>query len=66
MCLHLQVTMHGYENFKSRCLSGAQLIESLYLKEIAASFPSPPPLSQTKEYLERQVVGYGKNFFFKN
>ncbi|XP_063337927.1 circularly permutated Ras protein 1-like [Pelmatolapia mariae] len=52
-----EVTMHGYENFKSRCLSGAELIESLYLKEIAASFPNPPPLSQTKEYLERQVVG---------
>ncbi|XP_003438642.2 circularly permutated Ras protein 1 isoform X2 [Oreochromis niloticus] len=52
-----EVTMHGYENFKSRCLSGAELIESLYLKEIAASFPSPPPLSQTKDYLERQVMG---------
>lgn len=49
--------MHGYENFKSRVLSGAELIDSNYLKKAAVDFPSPPPLSQTKEYLQRQVMG---------
>lgn len=52
-----QVTMHGNEEVSSRCLSGAELMDSNYLKEAAASFPSPLPLSQTKHYLHRQVMG---------
>ncbi|XP_069547559.1 circularly permutated Ras protein 1-like isoform X1 [Brachyistius frenatus] len=56
-----QVTMHGYENFTSHSLSGAELIDSNYLKEAAGSFSSPPPLSQTKDYLQRQVMGLSAN-----
>ncbi|XP_028263888.1 circularly permutated Ras protein 1-like isoform X2 [Parambassis ranga] len=52
-----QVTMHGYDSFTSRLLSGAELIESNYLKEVAAGLARPPPLSQTKEHLQRQVMG---------
>ncbi|XP_067432860.1 circularly permutated Ras protein 1-like isoform X3 [Thunnus thynnus] len=52
-----QVTMHGYDNFTSHFLSGAELTDSDYLKAAAASFPSPPPLSQTKDFLQRQVLG---------
>ncbi|XP_035796852.2 circularly permutated Ras protein 1-like isoform X2 [Amphiprion ocellaris] len=52
-----QVTMHGNEEVSSQCLSGAELMDSNYLKEAAASFPSPLPLSQTKNYLHRQVMG---------
>ncbi|XP_029978556.1 circularly permutated Ras protein 1-like [Sphaeramia orbicularis] len=52
-----QVTLHGYENFKTHYVSGAELTDSDYLKEVAASFPSPPPVSQTKDYLQRQVMG---------
>lgn len=56
-CMCDQVTMHGYENFTSQFLSGADLTDSDFLKEAAASFPSPPPLSQTSDYLQRQVMG---------
>ncbi|XP_008301089.1 circularly permutated Ras protein 1-like isoform X2 [Stegastes partitus] len=52
-----QVIMHGNENVSSRCLSGAELMDSNYLKEAAASFPIPPPISQTKNCLHRQVMG---------
>ncbi|CAK6964128.1 circularly permutated Ras protein 1-like isoform X1 [Scomber scombrus] len=52
-----QVTMHGYDNFTSYFLSGAELADSDYLKAAAANFPSPPPLSQTKDFLQRQVMG---------
>eukprot|EP00064_Thunnus_orientalis_P001348 superscaffoldBa00000091_g1351 len=57
MSLTCQVTMHGYDNFTSHFLSGAELTDSDYLKAAAASFPSPPPLSQTKDFLQRQVLG---------
>ncbi|XP_039991541.1 circularly permutated Ras protein 1-like [Xiphias gladius] len=56
-----QVTMYGYENFSSRFLTGAELTERNYLKEAAASFPSPPPLSQTKDFLQRQVMGLSES-----
>ncbi|XP_030255232.1 circularly permutated Ras protein 1-like [Sparus aurata] len=52
-----QVTMHGHDNFPPRFLYGAELADVNYLKKAAASFPSPPPLSQTKDYLQRQVQG---------
>lgn len=52
-----QVTMHGYENFKTQFLSGDVLTDIDYLKRAAASFPIPPPLSQTKDHLKRQVMG---------
>ncbi|XP_072229733.1 circularly permutated Ras protein 1-like [Leuresthes tenuis] len=56
-----QVTMHGYENFPSRSLYGAELTDRDYLKEAAAGFPSPPPLTQTKDCLQRQVMGLSAN-----
>ncbi|XP_037547571.1 circularly permutated Ras protein 1, partial [Nematolebias whitei] len=56
-----QVTMHGYKNCKSLLLSGDDLNDSEYLKEAAASFPSPPPLSQTMGCLQRQVIGLSAN-----
>ncbi|XP_019117218.2 circularly permutated Ras protein 1 isoform X2 [Larimichthys crocea] len=56
-----QVTMHGYGNFTSHFLSGAELTDSDYLKEAAASFPSPPPLSQTKDYLQRHILGLSES-----
>lgn len=49
--------VHGHDNFTSRVLSGAELTDSNYLKEAAASLPSPAPLSKTKDYLQRQVLG---------
>ncbi|XP_029312478.1 circularly permutated Ras protein 1-like [Cottoperca gobio] len=52
-----QVTMHGNENFTSHSLSGGELTDTAFLKEAAASFPTPPPLSQTRDYLHRQVMG---------
>lgn len=57
----LQVTMHGCGNFTSRILSGTELRDRNYLKEAAAGFPSPPPLSQTKDFLQRQVMGWEEN-----
>ncbi|XP_019938339.2 circularly permutated Ras protein 1-like isoform X1 [Paralichthys olivaceus] len=56
-----QVMMHGHENVTSHFLSGAELIDSDYLKEAAASFPSPPPLWQTKEFLQKQVMGLSES-----
>ncbi|XP_017273873.1 circularly permutated Ras protein 1 isoform X2 [Kryptolebias marmoratus] len=56
-----QVTMHGYEKFKSLLLSGDDLNDSKYLKEAADNFPSPPPLSQTKEYLRSQIINLSAN-----
>ncbi|XP_058476147.1 circularly permutated Ras protein 1-like isoform X2 [Solea solea] len=56
-----QVTIHGYENVTSRNLSGADLIDVDYIKEAAASFPTPPPLSQTKDFLTRQVLGLSES-----
>ncbi|KAM9837689.1 circularly permutated Ras protein 1 [Aulostomus maculatus] len=51
-----QVTMHGYGNFTSCSLSGAELADSDYLRKTAASFPIPPPLSRTKDFLQKQVM----------
>ncbi|TKS89969.1 hypothetical protein D9C73_024099 [Collichthys lucidus] len=56
-----EVTMHGYGNFTSHFLSGAELTDSDYLKEAAARFPSPPPLSQTKDYLQRHILGLSES-----
>ncbi|KAM4524602.1 circularly permutated Ras protein 1-like isoform 2-T2 [Odontesthes bonariensis] len=56
-----QVTMHGYENFTSRSLCGAELNDRDCLKEAAASFPSPPPLTRTKDCLQRQVMRLSAN-----
>lgn len=53
----LQVTIHGHEKCDSLFLSSGDLNDSEYLKEAAAAFPIPPPLSQTKELLQRQVMG---------
>ncbi|KAM3592223.1 uncharacterized protein V6R79_014993 [Siganus canaliculatus] len=52
-----QVTMHGNDHVPSRCLSDVELTDSDFLKGAAACFPSPLPLSQTKDYLKRQVLG---------
>ncbi|KAM9715806.1 circularly permutated Ras protein 1-like isoform 1-T3 [Menidia menidia] len=56
-----QVTMHGHENVPSRSLSGAELTDKGYLNEAADSFPIPPPLSQTKDCLQKQVTGLSAN-----
>ncbi|XP_046888998.1 circularly permutated Ras protein 1 isoform X2 [Hypomesus transpacificus] len=52
-----QVTLHGYEKISSRFLWGSELMDSEYLKEAAFSFPSPPPLSRTRDDLQREVLG---------
>ncbi|KAG7226352.1 hypothetical protein INR49_013763, partial [Caranx melampygus] len=52
----LQVTLYGNENFTSQSLYGSELTDRDYLKRTAASFPSPPPLSQTKDILKTQVM----------
>lgn len=54
---YYQVTVHGYDNFTSRFLRGDELTNKDYLKEAAESFPSPPPLSQTKDVLQKQLKG---------
>ncbi|XP_029384153.1 circularly permutated Ras protein 1-like isoform X3 [Echeneis naucrates] len=51
------VTIYGYEASTSKYLINANLVDSDYLKWAAASFPSPPPLSQTKDFLVNQVRG---------
>ncbi|XP_056286054.1 circularly permutated Ras protein 1 isoform X2 [Pseudoliparis swirei] len=51
-----QVTMHGNDRFTLRSLSGAELTDPHFLKETAAGVPTPAPLSQTKRYLQRQVM----------
>ncbi|XP_029934264.1 circularly permutated Ras protein 1-like [Myripristis murdjan] len=51
-----QVTIHGSENFPSRYLMGAELIDTEYLKEAAFSFPSPPSLSRIKNCIQRQIL----------
>ncbi|XP_062415994.1 circularly permutated Ras protein 1-like [Pungitius pungitius] len=51
------VTMHGNESFASHSLSSAELNNCDFLKETAAGFPTPPPLSQNMHYLQRQVMG---------
>ena len=52
-----QVTLHGYEHYQTRYLCSDELIEKDYLRQEAASFLSPPPISKNKEYLQRQVMG---------
>lgn len=52
-----KVTLHGYEHYQTQYLSSDELIEQDYLKQAAASFLSPPPISKNKEYLKRQVMG---------
>uniref|UniRef100_UPI003AAE8569 circularly permutated Ras protein 1-like isoform X3 n=1 Tax=Centroberyx gerrardi TaxID=166262 RepID=UPI003AAE8569 len=56
-----QVTIHGYEDFTSCYLSDAELIDSEYLKAAAFSLPSPPPLSRTKDCLQREVLGLSES-----
>ncbi|XP_026170910.1 circularly permutated Ras protein 1-like isoform X2 [Mastacembelus armatus] len=56
-----QVTLHGHENAMSCFISGAELTDVDYLKEAAASFPSPPPLSHTKDHLQRQITGLSES-----
>ncbi|XP_056153603.1 circularly permutated Ras protein 1-like [Lampris incognitus] len=51
-----QVMIHGYREFTSHFLSGAELIDSEYLKETAFSLPSPPPLHRTRDSLQREVL----------
>ncbi|XP_016889559.1 circularly permutated Ras protein 1-like isoform X2 [Cynoglossus semilaevis] len=51
------VRLHGYGSLGSHILSGADLIDSNCIKEAAASFPTPPPLSLTKDFLQSQVKG---------
>ncbi|XP_054455473.1 circularly permutated Ras protein 1-like [Anoplopoma fimbria] len=58
-----QVTMHGNENLTSHSLSGSELTDRNFLKKTAAGFPTPPPLSQTKDYLQRQVMGLSDGGF---
>lgn len=54
---YTQVTIHGYDNFPSRCLSGAELADCDYLRAVAGRLSPPPPLSQTKDVLQTQVLG---------
>lgn len=49
--------MYGGDDFTSNRLSSAQLADSTFLVEAAAAFPSPPALSQTMDFLKRQVMG---------
>ncbi|KAM4715256.1 uncharacterized protein FYW61_018202 [Anableps anableps] len=56
-----QVTVHGCNDFQSHLLSGAELNNSSFLTEAAAGFPIPPPLSQTKDCLQRQILGLSAN-----
>ncbi|MED6282604.1 hypothetical protein CHARACLAT_000341 [Characodon lateralis] len=56
-----QVTMHGYNHCQSQLLSGFELNDSNFLMEAAAGFPIPPPLSQTKDCLQRQILGLSAN-----
>ncbi|XP_061613264.1 circularly permutated Ras protein 1 isoform X2 [Phyllopteryx taeniolatus] len=51
-----EVTVHGYGDFPSRVLSGDDLMNSDNLKVAATVFPTPPPLSRTKRFLEKQVT----------
>nr|XP_057918007.1 circularly permutated Ras protein 1 isoform X2 [Doryrhamphus excisus] len=51
-----QVEVHGYGDFRSRVLSGNELVDDNYLKVAAAAFPTPPPLSQIKNFLQQQVT----------
>ncbi|XP_061562634.1 circularly permutated Ras protein 1 isoform X3 [Phycodurus eques] len=51
-----EVTVHGYGDFPSRVLSGDDLMNSDNLKVAATVFPTPPPLSHTKHFLEKQVT----------
>ncbi|XP_028332837.1 circularly permutated Ras protein 1 [Gouania willdenowi] len=51
-----KVTMHGSENHPSHSLTNTDLVDSNCLKKAAAIFPTPPPLSETKDYLEKQVT----------
>ncbi|CAL8289864.1 unnamed protein product [Gadus morhua 'NCC'] len=52
-----QVTLHGYEGSGSRLLGDAELIDSEYLKGAASAFLSPPPLCQTRDRLQRALLG---------
>ncbi|XP_036802362.1 circularly permutated Ras protein 1 isoform X1 [Oncorhynchus mykiss] len=56
-----QVTLHGFDEFTSRFLRGAELIDSEYLKEAAFSFPSPQPLSRTRDCLQREILGLSES-----
>ncbi|XP_076008419.1 circularly permutated Ras protein 1-like [Genypterus blacodes] len=56
-----QVTIHGYEDFPSHFLSGDELTDSDYLKQAAAVFPSPPPLSQTRRCIHTQLLGLSES-----
>ncbi|KAL0984306.1 hypothetical protein UPYG_G00139730 [Umbra pygmaea] len=56
-----QVTLHGYEDFPSIVLWDGQLTDSDYLKELGFSFPSPPPVSRIRDYLQREILGWSAN-----
>ncbi|XP_035987921.1 circularly permutated Ras protein 1-like [Fundulus heteroclitus] len=56
-----QVTMHGCDHLQSFKLSDAELNDSGLLQAAAAAFPLPPPLSQTSESLQRQILGLSAN-----
>lgn len=52
-----KVTLHGYEHYQTQYLSSDELIDTEYLKQAAATFLGPPPISKNKDYLQRQVMG---------
>ncbi|KAM8876405.1 circularly permutated Ras protein 1 isoform 1-T1 [Synchiropus picturatus] len=56
-----QVTLHGYDKESSYSLAGEELRDVDFLKEAAATFPSPPPLSQTQDLLQTQVRGLSES-----
>lgn len=52
-----QVTIHGHGRILSSILRGDELADVNLLKNAAHDFPSPPPLMQSKDLLQKQITG---------
>nr|XP_023695618.1 circularly permutated Ras protein 1-like isoform X1 [Paramormyrops kingsleyae] len=50
-----QLCLHGNGKAASQFLCGAQLMDCALLKEAVSSFPDPPPLAESRAWLEREV-----------
>ncbi|XP_029102521.1 circularly permutated Ras protein 1-like [Scleropages formosus] len=50
-----RVVLHGRGNLSSPFLWGKELEDRDYVQKTAAGFPSPPPLSESREWLDREI-----------
>ncbi|XP_066564794.1 circularly permutated Ras protein 1 isoform X2 [Amia ocellicauda] len=53
-----QVTVHGVGEAATRSLQEAELIDIDFLSDVGRSFPTPPPVTKSRERLQREILRF--------